>query len=117
MTAAAESAAIKSVARDYIEGWFTADADRMARALHPDLVKRAVRDGGLWTLTRDEMVAATAGGGGRADAAAQVITVDDIRVDAEIASVRVVSTAYIDFLHLLNDGDGWRIVNAVWRSR
>jgi hypothetical protein len=111
------AAAVESVARDYIEGWFAADASRMEAALHPQLVKRAVGEDGLWTLTRDEMVAATAGGGGRADAAAQVIVIDDIRVDGDIASVRVRSTAYIDFLHLTREAGSWRIVNAVRRSR
>lgn len=110
-------AAVEAAARDYIEGWFAADTSRIGAALHPDLVKRAVRDNATWTLTRDEMVAATAGGGGAADAGAQVIVVDDIRVDGDIASVRVQSTAYIDFLHLLHEGSSWRIVNAVWRQR
>jgi hypothetical protein len=38
------------VALDYIEGWYTGDAARMERALHPDLAKRIVesdaRNGG-----------------------------------------------------------------------
>ena len=36
----ADSAGIRSTALDYAEGWYTGDADRMARALHPELVKR-----------------------------------------------------------------------------
>jgi hypothetical protein len=32
---AADSAGIRSAALDYIEGWYTADARRMQRALHP----------------------------------------------------------------------------------
>jgi hypothetical protein len=48
--AAADSAAIRRVALDYIEGWYTGDAARMERALHPDLAKRIVesdaRNGG-----------------------------------------------------------------------
>jgi len=35
--------AIKQTALDYIEGWYTGDAERMERALHPDLAKRIVR--------------------------------------------------------------------------
>ena len=41
--AAADSAAIRATALDYIEGWYTGDATRMERALHPDLAKRIVR--------------------------------------------------------------------------
>jgi hypothetical protein len=40
---AADSAAIRQPALDYIEGWYEADAERMERALHPDLAKRIVR--------------------------------------------------------------------------
>lgn len=37
---AADSAAIKQTALDYIEGWYEGNAERMERALHPDLAKR-----------------------------------------------------------------------------
>ena len=34
--------AITKVALDYGEGWYEGDADRMARALHPELAKRMI---------------------------------------------------------------------------
>ena len=37
-----ESAAIKKTALNYIEGWYTGDAARMERALHPELAKRMI---------------------------------------------------------------------------
>lgn len=40
--AAADSSAIRATALDYAEGWYEGNADRMARALHPELVKRIV---------------------------------------------------------------------------
>ncbi|MDQ3208913.1 MAG: nuclear transport factor 2 family protein, partial [Gemmatimonadota bacterium] len=50
---AADSAAIKATALDYAEGWYEGNGDRMARALHPELVKRiVVRD----TTTGKSMV-------------------------------------------------------------
>src|SRR5215207_8801778 len=39
---AADTTAIRAAALDYAEGWYAGDADRMARALHPELVKRIV---------------------------------------------------------------------------
>ncbi len=33
----ADSAAIRQAALDYIEGWYEGNAERMERALHPDL--------------------------------------------------------------------------------
>lgn len=39
---AADSSAIRATALDYVEGWYTGDAERMTRAVHPELVKRIV---------------------------------------------------------------------------
>ncbi len=59
-------AAIVATVLDYFDGWFDGDAIRMARALHPDLAKRALeRDGQtLNGTTAAEMIEATAQGGG-----------------------------------------------------
>ena len=35
---AADSSAIRATALDYIDGWWSGDQDRMAAALHPELV-------------------------------------------------------------------------------
>ena len=39
---AADSAAIRATALDYIQGWYTNNPARMKRALHPHLAKRLV---------------------------------------------------------------------------
>ena len=39
---AADTAAIRATALDYAEGWYEGNPARMARALHPELVKRIV---------------------------------------------------------------------------
>lgn len=68
-TAAADSAAVRQAALDYIEGWYEADAARMARAVHPELAKRWVRtDSTGASMIRDmgasELIAQTRRGGG-----------------------------------------------------
>jgi hypothetical protein len=47
-----ERAAILAPALDYIESWLDVDPDRMARCLHPDLVKREVEYDGLGRTPR-----------------------------------------------------------------
>jgi len=37
---ASDTTGIRGAALDYAEGWYTGDGDRMARAVHPELVKR-----------------------------------------------------------------------------
>jgi len=39
-----ELSAIKSAAIDYVEEWYQGDSERMAKSLHPDLVKRTARE-------------------------------------------------------------------------
>jgi hypothetical protein len=115
----AQRAAVVACVRDYYEGWFEADADRMARALHPALVKRAFGQGVdraavLTETTAEEMVEATGAGRGVSRKGAGL----DIRIcdmGGGIASVVAYADHYVDYLHLIETAAGWRIVNAVWR--
>lgn len=108
--------AIAATATDYIEGWLDGDAERMARALHPELVKREVqKDGTVITLSRDQMVEFTAAGGGRD--LDRPFEVDILDVSGGIASVRVLSAAYLDHLQLAKVAEGWRILNVLWEGR
>src|SRR5574338_878929 len=68
---AADSAGIRQAALDYIEGWYTGDGDRMARALHPELAKRIIssdpasgrsRFGSMSAMT---LIEGTRAGGGK----------------------------------------------------
>lgn len=113
-------AAITAVALDYIEGWYAGDAERMERSLHDDLVKRTPdRDGGsttgLRTVSKARMVELTSGGGGRdvADPAIEV-HVDD--VSGDIACARTVCADFVDYLHLVDTPDGWKIADIVFRD-
>ncbi len=48
-TQADDNAAIKQTALDYIEGWYEGNAERMQRALHPDLPPcRNVSESSRW---------------------------------------------------------------------
>jgi hypothetical protein len=121
---AADTAAVTRAALDYIEGWFTGDSARMRRAVHPSLAKRiAERDPATGRVRVDHMgadalVRATGRGGGSAMPAER--RERDVRIqaiEADMASVRVLSTQFIDYLHLARTHDGWRIVNVLWTFR
>jgi hypothetical protein len=104
---------IEQTVRDYFEGWYDADVERMDRALHPDLVKRSIVHDGITTKAR--MLELTAAGEGRPDGADRSlnIRIEDVRED--IASVTVESAVYHEYVHLMKTDDGWRIANALWR--
>ena len=120
---AGDEAAIRSTVADYYLGWYDGDAERMARALHPRLAKRGWNGGGdgdgdeprLGEDTYDSMVAFTAAGRGvRSDPAARAFEVGPIVVYRDVASAHVHAVPYVDYLHLVRTGAGWRIINAVW---
>ncbi|HUO86600.1 MAG TPA: nuclear transport factor 2 family protein [Thermoanaerobaculia bacterium] len=119
--ASSEVAEIESVARDYIEGWYTGDVERMDRALHGDLVKRLpvhddpAGESRLRPVSKARMLELTTEGGGENPDAAFEIFVDD--VSADIATGRVVSPEYVDYLHLVRTADGWKIVHVLFRMR
>jgi hypothetical protein len=112
-----EVAAIEAAARDYIEGWYTGDTNRMDRALHEELVKRIPgQDGGaLRAVTKERMMELTADGGGDSPEAEFEIEVYD--VSDGVATAKTVSPEYIDYLHLVKAPDGWKIANVLFITR
>jgi hypothetical protein len=114
---------ITAATLDYVEGWFDADAERMRRALHPELVKRCRGIEGdnpdaLETLTAQDMIDATAAGTGRGeDVDARQIQIEVQYLTGDIAAVTCLCAVYVDLLHLVHMPNGWKIVNSVWRRR
>jgi hypothetical protein len=117
--------AITEASRDYTEGWFTADEQRMRQALHPQLVKRTIwhdlqKD--TWQpsnlLDAEMMVGYTRDGGGsalpEAEKAFEIIILDVFR---DIATVKVSSHPYMDYLHLIKINDRWLIINCLYEVR
>ena len=116
-TEARERQAVVDAALDYFEGWFTADAERMRRALHPGLAKRRLADDerGLAESTATGMVEATAAGEAlrRGDDPGEIL-VEVVELYDRIATVIVRSDVYREYLHLARTSDGWKIVNALY---
>ncbi len=122
-TAAADSAAIRRAALDYIEGWYTGDAERMRRAVHPDLAKRAVdtdREGRNWLYHSgaDGLIRATGVGmGGDVPPERRWAVVEILDIDGNLASVKLSSTKLVDYMHLARWDGEWKIVNVLWDVR
>jgi hypothetical protein len=117
---AADSAAIKATALDYIDGWYAGDAARMERALHPELAKRIVMTdpqgrSRLGQQSAMTLVQNTARGGGKetpADKRKDDVRILDIYQNA--ASVRVQAASWVDYLHIAKSNGRWVIVNVLW---
>lgn len=116
-TQSSDYAEIDAVTRDYAEGWYEGNSVRMDRALHTDLVKRTLggEAGSLRGVTKARMVKLTADGGGEMPGAEVEVLIDDISTN--IASARVISPEYLDYLHLVRAPDGWKIANVLFEDR
>jgi hypothetical protein len=118
-----DKTAITNTALDYIEGWYTGDAERMERALHPDLAKRIVRtnDKGQSQLGQMGALGLVQGvkrGGGKdtpKDKQQKDVTILDVYENA--ASVKVVASDWIDYLHVAKFNGRWVIVNVLWEMK
>jgi hypothetical protein len=116
---AADSAAIRAAATDYILGWYEADAPRMERSLSPALAKRIiVRDpatgkDALDNLSAKELVEAT-GTNERSPAARQRREVTILDIFQNIATVKLVAQDWVDYMHLGKIDGRWQIVNVMW---
>jgi hypothetical protein len=116
---------ITQTSQDYIEGWFTANAERMRSCLHPDLIKRTlIHDPAkeTWLLYRPSnahmMVEFTRKGGGSdlpdSERTYEIIIQDVFR---HIACVKVISRFMMDYLHLVKLNERWFILNVLWELR
>jgi Putative lumazine-binding len=118
---AADSAAIRATALDYIDGWYTNDGPRMERALHTHLAKRLVYQDSsghshLVDLTALELVQGTK--------AHPPVAPADRREDIAILSifgnatvVRIDASTWVDFLQEIKWNGRWEIINVVWENR
>src|SRR5262245_63765150 len=120
---ATDAAAIKQAAVDYIEGWYEGNAERMERAVHPELAKRIVQTNAQGRSRLDQMsamtlVLGTRRGGGKdtpADKQQKDVTILDVYENA--ASVKVVASDWIDYLHVAKFNGRWVIVNVLWELK
>jgi hypothetical protein len=116
-------AAIEGTALDYIDGFYSGDAQRMERALHPDLAKRIVRVGADGQYALEQMDAPTLVDITRRMAERPVPEdqrVNDVKildVYENVASVRIDAAQWIDYLHLAKWEGEWKIVNVLWEMR
>ncbi|MEW5980891.1 MAG: nuclear transport factor 2 family protein [Acidobacteriota bacterium] len=113
--------AIRQAAYDYAEGYYEGAAERMARAVHPALVKRGVvtRPGFgslLVPMNAVTLVEATRNGGGKTtppDTRGLFFALLDLRAD--VASARIFTVGFNDYLHLVKQDGAWRIAHVLWQ--
>ncbi|HZA98775.1 MAG TPA: nuclear transport factor 2 family protein [Gemmatimonadales bacterium] len=120
----ADSTAIRGAALDYVEGWYTGDATRMGRALHPELVKRIVvndtstRKSVLQNMGASALVNGTRHGYGKSTPKArqekEVVILD---IFGNAATAKSTMADWVDYMHLAKVDGRWVIVNVLWEQK
>jgi Putative lumazine-binding len=116
--------AIRAAALDYIEGWYEGNAERMDRALHPELAKRMVSsDPKTGKSTLNQMGAMTLvqntrkGYGTHFPKEQQLEEVTILDVYKNAASVKIDAATWVDYLQLAKWNGEWKIVNVLWELK
>ena len=119
----ADDPAIRQVIKDYIEGYYSANPDRVKGALHSELAKRFVaktKEGKqiLKSETAAHMVELTASNDGPKyyKPGHQRLEIKIFEIDKDIASAKAVAEDWVDYIHLARIDGKWQIVNVIWTS-
>ncbi len=114
-----DRAAIRQAALDYAEGYYEGSVERMARAVHPALLKRGllppgVPDRFLHLMNAETLIDLTDSERGRPAADRHLdFALLDLRED--VASARIFTAQFNDYLLLAKQGERWRIVSVLWQ--
>ena len=117
-----DTIAVNQTALDYIEGYYSGDALRMEKALHPDLNKAVLRDlpqTGRTLIaytTYSALIENTRAKVGLLKDTARHIQVHILNIDGAFANVKVISAQFTEFLQLVRFDSQWKIINVMFTS-
>ncbi len=118
-----DSELIEGAVRDYIESQHQTDPARMERALAPQLAKRTywqAADGTEFIMKTDMdtmlKVARNYNQDGTKFPAHPRVDIRILDIDQRVATVKLSTDEWIDYLHLYKNQRGeWKIVNVLWQ--
>jgi len=114
-TSAEDAVAVRATVTNYIEAYYVGDAVRMAQTLHPHYLKHKIHgDIPMREQTGPQLVQAVREGGGTHMSQAQrteQVTVLDIA--GNIASAKLVTPGWVDYMTLSKVNGGWKILSVV----
>ncbi len=115
-----DRAEIEATALNYIDGSFSGNAERMAKAVHPELTKMLLANNRvtgkpfLHKMGASDLIEGTRAGLGIVPEDQRNIEVEIYDVSHGIAAVKVTSSRYIDHLQLGKVDGEWKIINVLW---
>jgi hypothetical protein len=119
--AAGDEVAIRATVSDYIEGYYLSDSVRMERSLHPRYFKQTISgsDGQLNVVEKRgmDMVREVRNKKEVTPASQRKKEISIFAVDGDVASVKLVATAWTNYITLLKQNGEWKILSVVKRNQ
>lgn len=116
-TSNANTSAVRATVTNYIEGYFTGDAQRMEQTLHPHYLKHVIHaDTRMDEMTgRQVMKNVRREGIPDLPAASKTEEVTVLDVAGDIASAKLVTPGWTDYMTLSKVSGEWKILSVVQR--
>jgi hypothetical protein len=116
---ASDDTAVRATITDYIEGYYSGDASRMEKSLHPHYLKHTIsgQDGQLKMTEKTGLQVVQdvrSNGPGKSSERKEEITVLD--VSGDVASAKLVTTDWVDYITLSKWNGEWKIVSVLLRE-
>ena len=112
-----DTSAVRTTVTNYIEGYFTGDVARMERTLHPHYLKHVIHGAiPMREMTAPEMMRNVRSEGvPDIPAASKTEQVTVLDVAGDIASVKLVTPGWMDYMTLSKVKGEWKILSVVQR--
>jgi hypothetical protein len=117
----ADSVAVDKACKDYAEGFYYGDTNRIRQAMHPELCKRILakqRNYKIYNSTVDDLINAAKGrkptDPDPSHPFAIKVDIYDMAYGIATAKITTNKMSFIDYAQLAKVNDDWKIVNVLW---
>jgi len=111
-----DASAIRATVTDYIEAYYTGDAPRMQRTLHPHYMKLMLHGTiPVRQFTGSDMIGMVRSGAPDMPAASKTEQVGVLDISGNIASAKLVTPGWVDYVTLSKVDGEWKILSVVQR--
>jgi hypothetical protein len=112
-----DDTAVRATVTNYIEGYYTGDAGRMEKSLHPHYLKHMIHGNiPMRDKTGSQMVQEVRSNGpSNLPLSERTEQVNVLDVSGDIASAKLVTPHWIDYITLAKSDGQWKILSVVQR--
>jgi Putative lumazine-binding len=109
-----DSSAVCATVTNYIEAYYLGDADRMQKTLHPHYIKHVIHGNiPMRELKGTDMVALVHNGAPDIPQSARTEQVSVLDISGNIASAKLITPGWTDYVTLSKENSGWKILSVV----